>query len=98
MLSEAVERVFDDNRRKNEALEARYERQFEQLESRIDRQYAQLEAKIDRQCEALEIKIDRLAMRHHEELKSSRRWVVGTIITVGMALATYLSALIKLYH
>jgi len=34
----------------------------------------------------------------HDEIKSSRRWLIGTIVTVGMGLAAYLSALIKISH
>lgn len=36
--------------------------------------------------------------KDHDELKASRRWLIGTIVTVGMGLAAYLSALIKLSH
>jgi len=34
--------------------------------------------------------------KNHDYLKSARRWVIGTIITVGMGLPAYLSVLIKL--
>lgn len=36
--------------------------------------------------------------KDHDELKASRRWLIGTIVTVGMGLAAYLSALIKISH
>lgn len=36
--------------------------------------------------------------KQYDELKASRQWVIGTIITVGMGLAAYLSAIIKLSH
>jgi len=32
------------------------------------------------------------------ELLASRRWMIGTIITVGLSLAAYLSALIHFNH
>ena len=35
---------------------------------------------------------------HRGELLAARRWTVGTIITVGLSLAAYLSALIHFNH
>jgi hypothetical protein len=35
---------------------------------------------------------------NRSELLSSRRWLIGTIITVGLSLAAYLSALIHFNH
>ena len=34
----------------------------------------------------------------HDELVASRRWTIGTILTVGLSLAAYLSALIHFNH
>ncbi len=38
------------------------------------------------------------AEEHRKELVAARRWTVGTIITVGLSLAAYLSALIHFNH
>lgn len=35
---------------------------------------------------------------HRSELLASRRWMIGTMITVGFSLAAYLSALIHFNH
>lgn|SRR3990167_5328010 len=69
MLTEAMEKVFRDNRAE---LERRLEEQRRELDKRIEADIA--------------------------EIRTNRRWIVGTIITVGIALAGYLSALIHFTH
>ena|SRR3989338_8979010 len=46
--------------------------------------------RVDKQLSIMEKRVD----SEIAEAKSSRRWVIGTIITVGLTLAGYLSALL----
>lgn len=66
-----------------EKVFSEHERGLKQHQREFDEKMAIINKQVDRQ---------------YDELKASRRWVIGTIITVGMGLAAYLSALIKLYH
>ena len=72
MLSETVEKVFNDNRVMLNEQRREFDVKMNMLNKQIDKNY--------------------------DDLKTSRRWVIGTIITVGMGLAAYLSALIQLSH
>ncbi|WP_058492859.1 hypothetical protein [Legionella worsleiensis] len=41
---------------------------------------------------------DRIGQNLMSELAANRRWTIATIITVGLSIATYLSALFRLSH
>ncbi|MBA2653087.1 MAG: hypothetical protein H0U73_12615 [Tatlockia sp.] len=41
---------------------------------------------------------DRIGQNLMQELAANRRWTIATIITVGLSIATYLSALFRLSH
>lgn len=51
-----------------------------------------------REFDAKMVVINKQIDKNYDDLKSSRRWVIGTIITVGMGLAAYLSALFQISH
>lgn len=87
MLSEAVEKVFA---RQDEKLREQ-QREFDE---KLNLQHRELSSRLTLVQD--ENRDSRKEFR--EEMKSSRRWLVGTIITVGMGLAAYISTIIKLSH
>lgn len=113
MLSEAVDKVFVENRREfdEKIKEHRREsdekikeqrREFDamfnliQSESRESRK----EHRADFASRFSQFQEENIESRKNQlnEIITSRRWLIGTIVTVGMGLAAYLSALIKLSH
>lgn len=83
MLNEAINKVFED---RDKVLEQRDKRLAEQK-----REFDE-NLRIQRQ-EMLE---SRKELR--QEILASRKWMVGTMITIGLSLAAYLTTLIKIIH
>ena len=83
MLSETVEKVF-----------AKQDDMLREKQREFDYKLTEQRREFDVRMLLMKEQID----KDHDELKASRRWLIGTIVTVGMGLAAYLSALIKISH
>jgi hypothetical protein len=83
MISESIEKVFI--------------KQDEKLEKQ-DLKLAEQRREFDAKMKDLSKYHDSQLKEQRSELLSSRRWTIGTIITVGLSLAAYLSALIHYNH
>ena len=98
MLSEAVEKIFA---KQDEKLREQ-RREFDVMFKLIQGESRELGKGLHEENRELknEMKVDfnTRFSQFHDEIKSSRRWLIGTIVTVGMGLAAYLSALIKISH
>ena len=83
MLSETVKKVFDEQDKKL----AEQRREFDERMKLMHEQ-------------RLEDRNGLIASRREDrsELIASRRWMIGTVITVGLSLAAYLSALFHFNH
>jgi hypothetical protein len=91
MLSESVKEVFA--------------KQDLHLEKQAKKQDEKLAEQLAEQRRAFDARMKDIAKYHEQQLRdnrnellASRRWVIGTIITVGLSLAAYLSALIHFNH
>lgn len=87
MLSETVEKVF-------RKFDSQFDKKFDEQSQRFREQMREQRREFDEKMAVEKEHINRT----FDELKSSKNWIIGTIITVGMGLAAYLSALIKLSH
>lgn len=83
MLSETIEKVF----------------------AKQDQRIAQQDLKLAEQRREFDTRMKDISKYHdtqirdnRSELLASRRWLAGTVITVGLSLAAYLSALIHFNH
>ncbi len=83
MLSESVEKIFD---------------KFDEALAKQDLKRAEERRDFARQLREQRIEARNELKEHRSELLASRRWTIGTIITVGFSLAAYLSALIHFNH
>lgn len=83
MLSEAVQKTFDDLRRESDRKYEAAQRQHREVEKK----HAVMQKMMQQRVEA-----------DIAEARSGRRWLIGTIITCTLALAGYLSALIHFTH
>ena len=94
MLSKSIERLFDEQ-------DAKLAKQTLKLAE----QKREFNARMKEEAKKFAMQM-RDTAKHHEqqlnenrhELLASRRWMIGTIITVGLSLAAYLSALIHFNH
>ena len=90
MLSQSIERIFvkfDESLVKQDKKLAEQRREFDkQLQEQRNESKEQLQ------------ELRNESKEHRSELLASRRWTIGTIITVGLSLAAYLSALIHFNH
>jgi hypothetical protein len=107
MLSETVQKVFDDNRRKFERemaiLEQQTEKEFAIKEKRFEEYKKRMAESSRHMNEANKLMSERMdenmrqTMRRLDfetaRLHSTFRWAIGTIITVGVSLAGYMTAL-----
>ena len=94
MLSQSVEKVF-----------AKYDESLTKQDLKLMEQRREVDLKLAEQRREFDERMkdtakDRELQRreHRGELVAARRWTVGTIITVGLSLAAYLSALIHFNH
>jgi len=83
MLSEAVEKVFA--------------KQDEKL-AKQDLKLAEQRREFDARMKDISKYHDTQIRDNRSELLASRRWLAGTVVTVGLSLAAYLSALIRFNH
>ena len=105
MLNETVEKVFRENRaevdRRLEEQRRGFDKwieEYKRLYEESKRQYEEDRRRSDAHIEADKQRFETEMAKFQIEAKADRRWVVGTIITVGVALAGYLSALIHFTH
>ncbi|MBA2711594.1 MAG: hypothetical protein H0U57_13520 [Tatlockia sp.] len=83
MLSESVEKVF----------------------AKQDEKLVKQDLKLAEQKREFDVRMQDFAKYHDQQLRdnksellASRRWMIGTVITVGLSLAAYLSALLHFNH
>lgn len=83
MLSESVEKIF----------------------AKQDEKLVKQDLKLAEQKREFDVRMQDIANYHDSQLReqrsellASRRWVIGTMITVGFSLAAYLSALLHFNH
>ena len=87
MLSEAVKEVF-----------AKQDRSMNDVFARQDQKLAEQRREFDARMKDTAKYHDQQLRDNKSELLASRRWMTGTVITVGLSLAAYLSALIHFNH
>ena len=75
------------------------------LSETVKEVFAQQDQKLAEQRREFDVRMQDTAKFHEQqirdnrsELLASRRWVIGTMITVGLSLAAYLSALFHFNH
>jgi hypothetical protein len=83
MLSETVEKVFAKQDLKLAEQRREFDVRMRDTAKYHDAQLSEQRAELSEQ---------------RRELLASRRWTIGTVITVGLSLAAYLSALIHFNH
>ena len=83
MLSESIEKVF-----------AKQDQKLVQQDLKLAEQRREFDARMKDISKYHDAQI----RDHRTELLASRRWLAGTVITVGLSLAAYLSALIHFNH
>ena len=87
MLSEAVKEVF-----------AKHDRSMDDVFTKQDQKLAEQRREFDARMKDTAKYHDQQIRDNKSELLASRRWMTGTVITVGLSLAAYLSALIHFNH
>lgn len=83
MLSESVQEVFVQQREKLAEQRREFDARMQSLEKYHDQQLKYQEQQV---------------RDNKNELLVSRRWLIGTVITVGLSLAAYLSTLLHFSH
>jgi hypothetical protein len=75
------------------------------LSESIEKVFAKQDDKLNEQKREFDTRMQDIAKYHDSQLReqrsellASRRWMIGTMITVGFSLAAYLSALIRFNH
>ena len=87
MLSESVKEVFFELRREFNTGMLEQRREFDERMQSLEKYHDQ------------QLKYQGQQVRDNKnELLISRRWLVGTVITVGLSLAAYLSTLLHFSH
>lgn len=87
MLSEAVKEVFAKHDRD-------IENAFVRQDKKLDEQRREFDARMEDNAKYHEQRL----RDNKSELLASRRWMIGTVITVGLSVLTYLSALLHFSH
>ena len=94
MLSEAVDKVF-----------LKHDRSMENMFAKQDEKLAKQDLKLAEQRREFDARMKDISKYHDSQIKDnrsellpSRRWLAGTVVTVGLSLAAYLSALIHFNH
>ena len=94
MLSEAVRQVFVEQDKKLAEQQREFDARMADITKRSDKQLGELKLELkDGRSRS-----DTIWQNVMNELASNRRWTIATIITVGLSIATYLSALIRFNH
>ncbi len=70
------------------------EKVFSKNDRRLEEQRREFDARLD----LMDKYYDRKLTQADKELVASRRWLIGTVITVGMGIAAYLSTIINISH
>jgi hypothetical protein len=75
------------------------------LSEAVKEVFVRQDKKIDEQRREFDVRMEDNAKYHEQrlrdnksELLASRRWMIGTVITVGLSVVTYLSALLHFSH
>ncbi|KTD56764.1 hypothetical protein Lsan_2924 [Legionella santicrucis] len=75
------------------------------LSETVEKVFAKQDLKLAEQRREFDMRMQDIAKYHETQLRdqrgellASRRWTIGTVITVGLSLAAYLSALIHFNH
>lgn len=87
MLSETVEKVF-----------AKHDRAIDDVFAKQDQKLAEQRREFDARMKDTAKYHEQQLRENRSELLASRRWMIGTVITVGLSLAAYLSALLHFNH
>jgi hypothetical protein len=94
MLSEAVKQVFVEQDKKLAEQQREFDARMVDIARRNDKELGELKHELkDGRSRS-----DTIWQNVMNELASNRRWTIATIITVGLSIATYLSALIHFNH
>ena len=94
MLSEAVRQVFVEQDKKLAEQQREFDARMADIAKRSDKELGELKHELkDGRSRS-----DTIWQNVMNELASNRRWTIATIITVGLSIATYLSALIRFNH
>ncbi len=87
MLSESVREVF-----------AKHDRSIKDIFTKQDQKLAEQKREFDARMKDNATYHEQQLRENRSELLASRRWMIGTVITIGLSLAAYLSALIHFNH
>ena len=94
MLSDAVRQVFVEQDKKLAEQQREFDARMVDIARRSDKELSELKHELkDGRSRS-----DTIWQNVMNELASNRRWTIATIITVGLSIATYLSALIHFNH
>ncbi len=98
MISGAVDKVFVKHDRSIENMLLKHDRLMESV-------FAKQDEKLAEQRREFNVRMQDMSKYHESQIReqrneslTSRRWLAGTVITVGLSLAAYLSALIQFNH
>ena len=94
MLSEAVRQVFVEQDKKLAEQRREFDVRMIDIAKRTDKELGELHQEL----KAGRSRSDTVWQNVMNELASNRRWTIATIITVGLSIATYLSALLHFNH
>ena len=71
----------------------------------VEKVFAKQDLKLEEQRREFDARMKDISKYHDSQLRdnrsellASRRWLAGTVVTVGLSLAAYLSALIRFNH
>jgi len=94
MLSESVKEIFARQDQKLAEQQREFDARMQDMERRDEAALGQLKNELKEGRD----RSDRIWQGMMGEFASHRRWTIATIITVGLSLATYLSALLHFSH
>ncbi|MBA2710082.1 MAG: hypothetical protein H0U57_05785 [Tatlockia sp.] len=101
MLSESIKEVFVEQDKKLAEQRREFDVSFNALKMELKEGHARSDVSFN--AFKLELKegrnrSDLIVQNLMNEIAANRRWTIATIITVGLSIATYLSALFRLSH
>ncbi|HHF0530573.1 MULTISPECIES: hypothetical protein [Legionella] len=101
MLSEAVRQVFVEQDKKLAEQQREFDARMQDIAMRNDLEanhHALELGELKQELKEGRSRSDTIWHNMMNELAANRRWTIVTIITVGLSIATYLSALIHFNH
>lgn len=101
MLSEAVRQVFVEQDKKLAEQQREFDARMQDIARRNDLEanhHALELGELKQELKEGRSRSDTIWHNMMNELAANRRWTIATIITVGLSIATYLSALIHFNH